>query len=380
MLSVGRLAFLRRVRSLDSAGLLPTRRRKKAHLINVLTADLAAVQPASEDDSDVGGDDPPSAEAPVLASDASAADADLASSADCRLARQEVIEALSRFLHACSHVEGYADLQALSSAAWLLKELAEPSEINCSSASADEGGMRSGALLNAAQSHLLQEAAAAATVGLRELLLGPWGDALAPLLCAQWGLASRVAQAPALGDEHAAAQILYSAADTARAAAGTADEAHGASSPTAPCAEHALLAVRRWIVVHSLCSLFCGEGKLAAAPLLAAPPDGYVCSPRELREGSAAPAISLEGVPSRVAFERGKERNVLLSVAACGVTLPSPSDAAGSCFTSNVLLVEAAKARSGSNGASTSAVVHAVAPAAGAEVRGSAFNAHCSGA
>jgi hypothetical protein len=273
-------------------------------------------------------------------------------------------DALLRFLLACSRVEGYADLQALSVAAWLLKELAEPAD---TTHTATEGGVRTGALVNEEQCSLLREAAAAATSGMRDLLGGAWGDALASLLCSQWGLASRVAQSPALGDEHAVAQILYSAADTARAAAVAADVMPDAAAPTAPCAERALLAVRRWIVLHSLCSLLCGEGALAAAPPLAAPPDGYVCTPSELREGSAAPAMTLDGLPSRVAFERGKERNVLLSVAANGVTLLSPSDAADSCFTANVLLVEAAKGRGGANGASTSGVVHAVAPAAGAQ-------------
>lgn len=350
----------------DAAGLLPTRRRKKAHLLNVLTADSAAVQPTNPSEAVSSAD---ASEMPEP--DASVEDAEPATSAACFAARQEVTDALSRFLVACSCAEGYADLQALSAGAWLLKELAEPFE--SAGSSTLEGGesaaaLRSGALVKAEQSHRLCEAAAAATAGLRELLRAPWGDALAPLMCSQWSLASRVAQAPALGDEHAAAQILYSAADTARAAAECADEARGAPSATAQCAEHALLAVRRWIVLHSLCCLLCGTGTLAAAPPLATPPDGYVCAPSELREGSAAPAIALEGVPCRVAFERGKEKNVALSVAACGVTLSSPSDAAGSCFTANVLLVEA-KAR---GGASATGVMHAVAPAAGAEVRGGA--------
>ena len=313
---------------------------------------------------------------PVLAPGASAEFANSGFSADERLARQEITDALSSFLHVCSKVQGFADLQALSTAAWLLKELADPSEVVSPPAEVSEDSTCSRALVNAEQAQRLQEAAAAATTGLRDLLVGAWGDALASLLCSQWALANHVAQVPALGDEHAAAQILYSAADTARAASGTGGDASSASPPTAVSAEQALLAARRWIVSHTVCSLLCGERKLPVAPPLAAPPDGYVCSPSELREGSAAPAMSLEGVPCRVAFERGKERNVLLSVAASGVTLPSPSDAAGSCFTSNVLLVEAAKPRGGGNTTSASGVVHAVAPAAGAEVRAPARKLH----
>ena len=332
----------------------------------------SSVEQASQDRSAVvAGAVPPTSEEPVLAPGASAEDAACGFSADDRVARQEITDALSCFLHVCSQVQGYADLQALSTAAWLLKELADPSEVASTPAASCEDNTRPPPLVNAEQAQQLREAAAAATTGLRDLLVGPWGDALASLLCSQWGLASLVAQAPALGDEHAAAQILYSAADTARIASETGSDAPAAPPPTALSAEHALLAARRWMVSHAVCTLFCGERKLAAAPLLAAPPDGYVCSPSELREGSAAPAISLEGVPCRVAFERGKERNVLLSVAASGVTLPSPSDAAASCFTANVLLVEAAKPRGG-NSASASGVVHAVAPAAGAEVRAAA--------
>ena len=333
----------------------------------------SSVEQASKDGSAVvAGAVLPTSEEPVLAPGASAEDAACGFSADDRVARQEITDALSCFLHVCSQVQGYADLQALSTAAWLLKELADPSEVASTPAASCEDNTRPPPLVNAEQAQQLREAAAAATTGLRDLLVGPWGDALASLLCSQWGLASLVAQAPALGDEHAAAQILYSAADTARIASETGSDAPAAPPPTALSAEHALLAARRWMVSHAVCTLFCGERKLAAAPLLAAPPDGYVCSPSELREGSAAPAISLEGVPCRVAFERGKERNVLLSVAASGVTLPLPSDAAASCFTANVLLVETAKGRGGGNSASASGVVHAVAPAAGAEVRASA--------
>ena len=310
-----------------------------------------------------------SSEEPVLAPDASAKDADNGITADDRSARQEIADALSCFLQVCSKVKGYADLQALSTAAWLLKELADPSNVANPPAAPLEDSTCSRALVNTEQAQRLHEAAAAATADLRDLLAGPWGDALASLLCSQWCLATRVAQAPSLGDEHTAAQIIHSATETARAASDTSGDARGASSPTALSAEKALLAARRWVVLHTACTLLCGESKLPAAPLLAAPPDGYVCSQSELREGSAAPAMSLDGVPCRVAFERGKERNVLLSVAASGVTLPSPSDAAGSCFTANVILVEAAKQRGGGNTASASGVVHAVAPAAGAEVR-----------
>ena len=328
------------------------------------------MEQASEEELAVDpGKAPLSSEEPVLAPGASAGSSDCGFSADHGVARQEIIDALSCFCQVCSQVQGHADLQALSTAAWLLKELADPAEVATPAVASCDDSPCSRALVNAEQAQRLQEAAVAATAGLRVLLAGPWADALAPLLCSQWSLASRVAQAPALGDEHAAAQILYSATGTARIASEAVGDAPGTSSPTALSAEHALLAARRWIVSHAVCTLFCGECSLAAAPLLAAPPDGYVCAPSELREGSAAPAISLEGVSCRVAFERGKERNVLLSVAASGVTLPSPSDVAGSCFTANVLLVEAAKARGGSNSASASGVVHAVAPAAGAEVR-----------
>ena len=350
----------------DSAGLLSFSRRSTAQQISNPTADPVAAQSASQDEDEssvVAADEPLVTDTPVLAADASV---DLCPPAAHQAARDEIAEALLRFVLACSRVEGYADLQALSTAAWLLKELTESRDAAGASAAALDG-KRSGTALSAEHCGQLREAAAAATSALRDLLSGPWGDALAPLLCSQWSLVSRVAQPPALGDEHSAAQILYSSADTARAAASTADEARDASSPTAPCAEHSLLAVRRWIVLHSLCSLFCGEGVLAAPPPLAEPPDGYVCSPSELREGSAAPAMALEGLPSRVAFERGKERHVLLSVAASGVTLPSPSEAAPSCFTANGLWVETAKGRGGA--AATSGVVLAVAPAAGAEVR-----------
>ena len=317
-------------------------------------------------------------------------------------ALREMADAIAAFMVNCATTDGAVTLQALSYATWLLRELTEPEHVVSDTSRLPASSPTvplSCRLVSTMQADALRSAAAAAAGALASHVRGPWADAIAPLLHAQWRLAGRVGETPALGDEHVAALLFLSsfhAAPLAAAAgcAGTQAPTRSTPAATAPAADHVLEAVRRWIVLHSACAVACGVTPGAAPPVAAARSD-YVVAGDELREGAIAPSVVADGVPCRVAFERGKERHVLLTAAACAVAGPALATAGGdsSCVTSLLLLTDAApvarpseetnSATASVEGAVVSStcagsVVRAVAPAAGAEVRAASCSEHLS--
>jgi hypothetical protein len=413
----------------DAVGLLPARRRTTMRLMAALTASPQLLQPPAVshdsskpqaaagteealDDTELMVPTPPQiadgageeAAAPASPARQVGNAILLAHAAVPCAALTELTDALAAFIATCCASDSTAHLQALSYATWLLRELAVSPQASATAAQAEQQRR----MVTGGQADLLHAAADAAAAALGHHLQGPWGDAVAPLLCAHWKLGSRVGEQPALGDEHVAALVFSCAiagvvtrapadggAGDSAGTAGVPGSPHdrvasrsSAATPTAPAAERALLSVRRCIVVRAACAVALGQ-PLEAAPPLEALPEAYAGSAEELREGAAAPATAADGVPCRVAFERGKERRVKLSAAACSIPLAGNE----SCVTGLLLLADAAAAHVGSDadvGAATSAdsaaassqtvmggLIRAVAPAAGAEVRTSCIATLC---
>jgi hypothetical protein len=324
-------------------------------------------------------------------SDAAGGDASAPSRTDAaRAAQQEVMDALVAFIVACEQLQGGAHLQAVSYAVWLLRVLVEaehaagvPAEGAASAAVAPRA-----CLVSEADAASLRAAASSAAAALTRHLREPWADAVVPLLCAQWPLARRVGETPCLGDEHVASLVFANAAASLTAAAEPAPSVvqpgpRSAAAATASAAERALVSVRRYLVLRGACAVLAGA-TLGAAPPLASLPEAFTLCSDEMREGATSPVGTPDGVPCRVAFERGKERRVLLTAAPCRIA-PAPSSGPGdrsvAGVTTMLLLVEGSAAQPGAGaGAADGAapavppqaagsLVHAVAPAAGAEVR-----------
>lgn len=199
-------------------------------------------------------------------------------------------------------------------------------------------GAGEAAELSAEQRSLLQGLADAGGAALARELAGPWADAL-PVLChAQWRWGVRAVESAPLGDEAVASAVAARRASGGSASSQSADRPFPDSSTgippppghpppqTAPFAERALGSVRAWAAARCLQRLLLGQ-PLDAPPAAAPPPDGYAQFTEEVREGVLLPLPDDDrGLPCRVAFERGKERSVYLSVAVA--QLDSPGAAA----------------------------------------------------
>lgn len=340
---------------LEGAGVLSARRAKRRSLIRTLTESGEGTAEELEN----GPDETLQALAAKLRSAGLSARPGSRSGDAAADARREVADAL---LRALSDDRPQAPLAVIQYAAKFLRELlvAAPGEA---------------AELSAEQRSLLQGVADAAGAAVARELAGPWCDAL-PVLCrAQWRWGVRAVESAAMGDEAVAAAVAARRAAGESAVACSASSAEFATAysgippapglappQTAPFAERAVASVRAWAAARCLQRVLLGQ-PLDSPPAFGAAPEGYAQFTEEVREGVLLPLPDDDrGLPCRVAFERGKERSVYLSVAAAQLDSPGPAEAglSGAAVTATLLLTEP------NPGALGTGVVRAVAPVAGA--------------
>jgi len=282
--------------------------------------------------------------------------------------RAELVACLGAFVAAGAAEKGtpHAPVQAMSHAAWLLCQLAPTASVL--SVETEKRGLRATREEQSLAAEHALAAERAACAALASYARGPWADALAPLIRVQHAaMGAAILGPPAMDDEYTASLLLAFSPPLQALA----DASAPVRAATAPSADALLVAVRRFLVWKAAAARLSGAG--SGAP--ACPVSLALCCSEEPREGFPAVGNLPDGIPCRVAFERGKERRVLLTVA----TAPLQCDPLTSTALSLLVDAPASALRSSFPDALSadalqrepcgSAMIHAVAPVAGVEVR-----------